>query len=306
MDRRAALAATITVFFWASAFVAIRDLADTFTAGPLALGRLTIGSVLLGILVWRRGWQRLGRRELGLVALSGVLWFALYSVALNEAERTIDAGTASMLINTAPIFIAIFAAVVLGEERPRHLVAGLGVAFAGSVVIGFATSGQGSATAPSVIGIVLCLVAAVAYSIAVILQKPVLRTISALQVTWLACFSGWIVCLPFLPGLWSELVAATATNDGLTKIGWLAYLGVFPTSLAITTFAYALRRTSAARLGVTTYLVPPVAIGLAWTLLGEAPPPLALLGGVLCIAGVAVVRGLPVARPAVAPASQAR
>ena len=302
MDRRAALAATITVFFWASAFVAIRDLADTFTAGPLALGRLTLGTVLLGLLMWRRGWQPVTRRQVGLIAISGVLWFALYSVALNEAERTVDAGTASMLINTSPIFIAVFAALALGEGRPPHVVAGLAIAFAGSVVIGFATSGQGSGTAPSLVGIVLCLVAAVAYSIAVILQKPVLRTISALQVTWLACFSGWVVCLPFLPGLWSELVVASASNDGLTKIGWLVYLGVFPTSLAITTFAYALRRTSAARLGVTTYLIPPVAIALAWTLLGEAPPPLALLGGVLCILGVAVVRGLPARQPAVAPA----
>ena len=289
MDRRAALAAGITVVFWASAFVGIRDVADSFTAGPVALARLAIGSVLLGLLVWRRGWQPVGRRELGLIAVSGVLWFALYSVALNEAERHVDAGTASMLINTGPIFIAVFAGLFLGEGRPRHLVAGLAIAFAGSLLIGVATSQAGvSENAP--LGTFLCLVAAMAYSIAVILQKPILRDVSVIQVTWLACVSGLVVCLPFVPSFLSELVAATGSTVGVTDIGWLIFLGVFPTSVAITTFVYALRRTEAGRLGVTTYLVPPVAVALAWLLLGEVPPPRAIVGGVVCIAGVAVVR----------------
>ena len=289
MDRRAAVAAGITVVLWASAYVAIRDLADTFTAGPLALGRLAVGAVLLGLFVWRRGWQPIGRRELGLVAVSGVLWFAVYNVALNEAERHIDAGTAAMLINTGPIFIALMAAVFLAEARPRNLIPGLAIAFGGSVLIGIATS-QGSGGDLPILGIVLCLLAAVAYSIAVVVQKPVLRDVSAFQVTWLACVSGLIVCLPFLPGLWGELMAARETADGLTKIGWLVYLGAFPTTVAFTTFAYALRRTSAGRLGVVTYLIPPVTIVLAWILLGEVPPPLSIAGGVACIAGVAIVR----------------
>jgi drug/metabolite transporter (DMT)-like permease len=39
-----------------------------------------------------------------------------------------------------------------------------------------------------------------------------------------------------------------------------------------------------------TYLVPPVVIVIAWALLSETPPPLAIAGGALCIAGVAVAR----------------
>ena len=36
------------------------------------------------------------------IAVCGVLWFAAYSVALNAAERRLDAGTASMLVNVGP------------------------------------------------------------------------------------------------------------------------------------------------------------------------------------------------------------
>jgi drug/metabolite transporter (DMT)-like permease len=65
---------------------------------------------------------------------------------------------------------------------------------------------------------------------------------------------------------------------------------VFPTAIGFTTWAYALARTSAGRLGATTYLVPAVAIVLAWALLGEVPPVLALAGGALCLVGVAISR----------------
>ena len=65
---------------------------------------------------------------------------------------------------------------------------------------------------------------------------------------------------------------------------------MFPTAIGFTTWAYALKRTSAGKMGATTYLVPPVAVLMAWALLGETPPVLALLGGVLCLAGVYVTR----------------
>src|SRR5262245_45080965 len=93
-------AVAVTVVTWASAFVAIRGIRGSFDPGPLALGRLLVGGLALtGVLLVRRGWVRPSRREWGLVALCGVAWFGFYNVALNAAERRLDAGTAAMLIN---------------------------------------------------------------------------------------------------------------------------------------------------------------------------------------------------------------
>jgi drug/metabolite transporter (DMT)-like permease len=75
-----------------------------------------------------------------------------------------------------------------------------------------------------------------------------------------------------------------------SAIGWTIYLGVAPTAVGFATWAYALARTTAGRMGSTTYLVPPLALVMGWILLGETPPALALPGGVLCLAGVAVSR----------------
>lgn len=279
------VAALATVALWASAFVGIRSAGTAISPGALTLGRLVIGGAALAVMLRVRGEHLPSRATLrpALPALlaCGLLWFGAYNIALNAAERRVDAGTAAMLVNVGPVLIAILAGVLLREGFPRMLVAGCAIAFSGVVVIGIVTStGRTSTT-----GVALCLVAAGAYASGVVAQKPVLRLLSPLQTTLLCCIVASIACLPFAPSLALDLSRA-----GTGSLAWLVYLGLFPTALAFTTWAYALARTDAGRLAATTYLVPPLSILLGWTLLGEAPPLLALAGGALCLVGVGVSR----------------
>ncbi|KQX62187.1 multidrug transporter [Angustibacter sp. Root456] len=286
----------VTVLLWASAFVAIRHVGDAVSPAALTLGRCLVASLLLGLLLARRHRRapvaRPSRRDGVRLLLIGVLWFGLYNVALNAAEQRVDAGTAAMLVNIGPLLVAVLAAVVLGEGFPRHLVVGSVVAFGGVVLIGVATArasgAVGAGADAQTVGAVLCLVAAVAYAVSVVAQKPLLARMPALQVTWIACTVGAVACLPAAPNLVRELAAAD-----LSTSAWVVYLGVGPSAVAFTTWAYALARTSAGRLGSTTYLVPAIASLLAWGLLGEVPAALSLVGGVVCLLGVAVARRAP-------------
>ena len=278
-------AALTTVVLWASAFVGIRAVADDLAPGPFAFGRLLVASVALGALMaLRRPRLPVRRRDWTLVAASGVVWFGAYFVALNAGEQLVDAGTAAMLVNVGPILIAIFAGLFLAEGFPPRLMLGSAVAFTGTVVIAIAT-GIGSTEPAAPLGVLLCLVAALSYAGGVTIQKPVLARVPALSVTAVACWVGTAVTIPFAPGLLEAVGSMRADT-----VAWVVYLGVFPTAIAFTTWAFALNRTSAGRLGSTTYLVSPIAIVMAWLLLAETPPALALLGGVLAIGGVIVAR----------------
>src|SRR5689334_18388396 len=167
-NRLPLVAALVAVVLWAAAFVGIRAAGRSFSPGPLAFGRLTIGSVLLGTLVLSRPTIRPTRRELALLVLAGVLWFGVYQVVLNEAERRVDAGTAAMLVLIAPIFIVALAAVFLQERTTPNLLLGGVLAFGGVVMIGLATSSRSA----SLVGVVLCLVAALSSSIGLVAEKP--------------------------------------------------------------------------------------------------------------------------------------
>jgi drug/metabolite transporter (DMT)-like permease len=279
-----------TVLAWASAFVVIRGVAPSVPGGALALGRLVVGVVALSVLVAaQRTWVRPARSDWVRLVVYGVGWFGAYNVSLNLAEHTLDAGTTAMIVNIGPILIALGAGIFLGEGIPRWLAIGAGVAFLGVLLIGVGTSLVSGGDRPvDPVGVLWCLVAAVTYAVGVLAQKPMAGRLPAPQVTLIGCTIGALACTPFAGQLASSLASAPLG-------AWLGilYLGVVPTALAFTTWGYALGRMPAGQLGVTTYVVPPLAIIMGLIFFGEVPAPLAIVGGVICLIGVALSRRKP-------------
>lgn len=282
---KVAAAITATLIMWASAFVAIRAVGTSFSPGPMALLRLVAGSAALTAIVLVRNRGRLpglpSGRGAWLIAGYGVAWFAAYTFVLNAAERHLDAGTAALLVNVAPILVAVVAGKLLGEGYPTPLLVGIAVSFTGVAII--ATGGPGQHG--SLLGIVLGLAAAVLYAAGVLTQKVALRSVDALTATWLGCVVGTVVLLPFAPQALGEL--ATASTGAVLAVG---YMGVFPTALGFALWAYALTRTNAGVLASMTLAAPGIVVLLSWTFLGELPTVAAMIGGVLCLLGVAISR----------------
>lgn len=272
-------AVVVVLVLWASAFIAIRSAAHSFTPGPLALIRLVVGAVLLGVAAQRQRAPLPRGRDLGLVVLFGLAWFGGYNVALNAAERHLDPGTSAMLVNVAPILIALAAGWLLDEGFPRPLLAGLAVAFVGVVVI---SVGGGSHRGDAA-GVGLALGAALLYTIGVLSQKFALRTVPARQATWLGCTAAAIAVTPFAPQTVHELAHAR-TGDILLAV----YLGAFPTALGFLLWAFALSRSTAGSLGSTTLAVPAIAVLMSWILLSELPTVTAGIGGAICLVGVVI------------------
>jgi drug/metabolite transporter (DMT)-like permease len=275
-------ALALTLLMWASAFVVIRSAGRHLSPGPLALTRIVIGSIALWGAMLARGERPPRGEALARAVAAGVLWFGAYMVSLNAAERWVDAGTSSLLVNTGPLIIALLAGWLLHEGFPRALLAGCLVALAGAGLIALSVSGHGS---HELLGAGLCLVAAFSYALAIVLQKPALRAAGALPVTCAACTAGAVVLLEFVPQSAHELGHASAGT-----LRAVLYLGLGPTAVAFLLWAFVLSKMDAGRLGATTYVVPPLVVLISWIWLGQVPPALAIPGGLLCLVGVAIAR----------------
>jgi len=275
-------AVVLAVVLWASAFVAIRAVGESLSPAPLALLRLGVAAAALTVVVLVKGTVRvrLSRRSFLLICAYAVLWLAGYTVALNAGERHVDAGTAAMLVNIAPLLVAFAAGRFLGEGFSRPLIIGSLVALGGTVIIA-----AGASADRDVAGVLLCLLAAALYAGGVLIQKLALRDVDGLTAIWLGCVIATAVLLPWAPQLVSEVAVAPAG-----AVAAAAYMGVFPTAIGFTAWAYALRRMDAGRLTATTYAVPAVSVLLSWLLLAEIPTAYGMVGGAICLVGVAISR----------------
>jgi len=281
IDARLLMAVAVTAFFAASVYSGIGAGLEAYDPGPLSLLRLLSASAALAVYALLSRRVRLPAvRDLPAAALSGLMGFAAYNVALAYGQDTVSAGTAGLLHASIPVFTALLAVAFLGERLGGLAWAGIAVSFSGVVLISLSEGGGLRFDT----GAFLVLLSAVSASLYFVVQKPYLEKYSALEFTSCSIWAGTLILAPFLPGL---VVQAQAAPPEATLS--VVYVGVFATAVAYATLAYVFSRLPAARAGVVNYLIPPLALAIAWVWLGEVPTLIAVLGGVVTLIGVALV-----------------
>jgi drug/metabolite transporter (DMT)-like permease len=280
LDARTLGAIMTTIVFWSSAFAAIRAGLRGYAPGHVALLRFLVASGVLGVYAVATRMPLPERRDIPAIAALGFLGLTVYHVALSYGEVTVPAGTASLIIASVPVFSALLAIAFLGERLVAAGWVGIGLGFAGVALI---TVGRGQDVAFDP-GAGLVLLSAVVSSVYVVFQKPLLRRYSAFQFTTYTIWAGTFFMLVFLPGLPKAILTAPL---GATLS--IVYLGIFPAALAYVMLAYAISRTPTSIITSFLYMVPVLAVLIAWAWLGEIPARLSLIGGAVALAGVFIV-----------------
>ena len=180
-----AAAIAFTLLCWAAAFVGIRDVVRYLSPGSLAVTRYVIASIVLAVMLAASRAPLPSRRDWPRLALVGFLGITVYNLALNYGSQFIQPGSAAFVVNTAPIFTAIFAAAMLNERITTVAVGGILVGFGGTTLV---LLGEGRAVAVELPAL-LILLGTVAFSLYFVIQKPLMRRYTALQVVSMAVCS---------------------------------------------------------------------------------------------------------------------
>ena len=266
---------------WGLAFVAIRRADFEVSSVNLTLLRWVIVSagflVIYPLVIKPRvKFERKDFPRLLLVALTSVV---IYHLALNTAEKQVDASLAGLLISLAPLTTVLLSSVVLHEKLGGRLWFALVLAIAGSVTISSPDLSLSSTTAA---GPLLVVLAAVSSGIVAVSSKPLTTKYGPFPVAAWSAFLGTAILLPLgTQGLVSQAAAMSA-------YGWASviYLSILSTVLANLIYFTLVSRQRLSSLGLQLYLVPAVSAVGGVLILGESLGVATVVGGALLLVAV--------------------
>ncbi|MFA5595683.1 MAG: DMT family transporter [Trueperaceae bacterium] len=273
----------VQMILWGTAFPMIKIALVDLTPPHLTLLRHLVASAAFVPLLLAFKARLLPRRaDVPFFLLLGFVGYTVYHLSLNYGQTQVSAGAASLIIATAPAITALLAVVMVGERLPLGGWIGSAISFVGVVLIVLGDSG-GSGLTFNVFAWLIVL-GAISTSFYAILQRRLFDRYRPIEVAAFATWAGTLPMLVFVPGVVADVAAA-----GAPALLATIYIGVFPSAVAYTIFAFALSRVPVTMVAAALYMVPVFSLIASWLLVGEVPGPLTVVGGAVAIGGIVLL-----------------
>jgi drug/metabolite transporter (DMT)-like permease len=258
------LAFVAIYFIWGSTYLAIRYAVETIPPLVTACLRQAVaGAILLGWALGRGFRPTAGNWIAGLII--GALFFLIGHGSLHWAQQYVSSGLAALLIATEPLFILALTWLAGRQRMSRLSVLGLALGLFGVALL---AAGELTTTTMSLVGVVAILVSSLSWSVGVVVSPRLRLPSDPLGRT----------AIPLLCGAGELLVAAWVTGEAgalewshvsLRSTLGLAYLIVFGSVIAFTSYTWLLQRCPATLVATHTYVNPLVAVLLGWLAAAE-------------------------------------
>ncbi len=271
---------TVGILAASSASVLIR-LAQ---APPLAIGawRLVLAGALLAPFASQasvQGWRDLPCGDRWLLVASGLALAAHFAAWITSLSYTTVASSV-ILVSSSPIILAVASHWLLDERISGVTVAAIALAVVGSAVVGY---GDLALAGRALWGNLLALIGAVAVSVYMLIGRRLRQRLSTWAYVW-PCYSIAGVALVAVCLVSRQPLFGYSRQTYL----WLAALALLPQIVGHSSFNWAMRHVAPVLVAVAMLGEPIGATLLAWAVLGERPGALAIVGGLLILAGMAV------------------
>ena len=268
------------ILCWAYSPIGVHMGLHSYSPGQLALLRFLIASVFMGVVALVMGIGRPRLRDVPWLLVLGFFGVFLHHTAINYGQQWVTAAASSVLAQSAPLFSVLIAFFCLKERVSAWRWGCVLLGLLGVLVVIWGDQGVGDIDPRGA----LILLAAVSWSVYFALQKHYAHCYSPLTMACYMVWTGTLMLCVNLPGLPAAVLQAPLPENLAVLV-----LGIFPSALAYLAWGYVLKHVEVSRASVAMYLIPPVAMVMAATLLGEHIALQVMLGAVIVLASVAAI-----------------
>ena len=288
-ERRIAELAVLGVMvLWAANFIVVKSAVAVLPPVGFTFLRFAIASsTLLVLLRWREGSIALPRRDLVAICGLGALGFGIYQILWTTGLQTIAAGDSALIIASTPVLVAFLAVLARSDVLTRAKLLGGVVSFVGVAAV--IASGQGLTLGGSLAGEGITLIAAICWAFYTAFGAPFLRRYSPLRTTAWATVAGTIVLAPLAAAQLSTVDVSGALTPGV--LGAVLYSGFLAAGMSNVIVSNGIRVVGPTRTSAYQFLVPALAVVLAFVFLAEPIRLGQVVGGVVIVLGVLITRG---------------
>lgn len=282
------LALLFTISLWASTFIVTKDAFTQFDVMAFVFVRfglmIAMAFGILAVMCIRNPQARImpARADLVRYLAAGLAGFTVYQLGFNLGLDRTSVFSASLLISTTPLF-TILILTLIGERPPAAAWLGVAAAVAGVAI--FLSNKEGGEH--STVGDLLCIMAAVAFALYGIANRPLVATYPATAYTaWTLLFGGVPLMLFGIPSMLDQ------NWNAISSRGWLGvlYMVIFPVYIAYIIWNYGIARRGAAVATSFALLVPVLSGILSAIIYDEAFGFRKLLGAGLVLGGLLFMR----------------
>lgn len=212
----------------------------------------------------------------------------LYLLIFVKAVPMTTAGNIALILASLPMWTALMSKFAFHERLPTITWFGLGITFVGTVIVTTQSSRAVDLGSQYLTGNLLMLVATIAWAGATVASRPIMKSLTPLQLASISsCLTVPIHLLIAAGGLSRGIEALQNSRSYLLAV---IYSGVFSTGIAYATWNAGVRMVGASHASVFQNVVTLVAVIGGWLALNEPMLPAQIVGGLLTVAGLFLMR----------------
>lgn len=272
---------------WGSTYLAIRVAIETLPPFLMASIRFLVAGAILYAFAIRRGdrvGDRPGRKQWLATLVIGALLLAGGNGGVSWGEQYISSGLAALLVATVPLWMVLIAHFARQERLTWPVGVGLLIGLLGVALLVDPSLGAGN----HLIGVGAVLLAAVLWASGSIYARRAPLPKRPLVTTGMEMLGGAAV-LAVMAVATGELGRVHLDQVSLASALAVAYLAVFGSILAFSSYVWLLKTTRASVAGTYAYVNPAIAVLLGWGVAGEPVTARTLVGGAVIILAVALI-----------------